>query len=148
MQKGTQHVPTVRFRSGCALACGRLPLLGACHTTAGAGQDISATGKVGCESVPGGSRLVHRLRVLAHARRLRRLISSFAGLQILYTGKHLQLVLMTLKPGEEIGEIHVARDQFFRVEKGKGEVVIDGHRSGIKRRNFGAGRSWQEPVTT
>ena len=53
--------------------------------------------------------------------------------RVLYTGKHLQLVLMTLKSGEEIGEeVHVARDQFFRVEKGKGEVLIDGHRSRIK----------------
>ena len=53
--------------------------------------------------------------------------------RVLYTGKHLQLVLMTLKSGEEIGEeVHVGRDQFFRVEKGKGEVVIDGHRSRIK----------------
>src|SRR5665213_1058486 len=51
----------------------------------------------------------------------------------LYTGKHLQLVLMALKPGEEIGaEVHADRDQFFRVEKGKGEVVIDGHRNSIK----------------
>jgi mannose-6-phosphate isomerase-like protein (cupin superfamily) len=40
---------------------------------------------------------------------------------VLYTGKHLQLVLMSLKPGEEIGdEVHEDRDQFFRVEKGKG----------------------------
>jgi mannose-6-phosphate isomerase-like protein (cupin superfamily) len=53
--------------------------------------------------------------------------------RVLYTGKHLQLVLMTLKSGEEIGEeVHVSRDQFFRVEKGKGEVEIDGHRSRIK----------------
>lgn len=47
--------------------------------------------------------------------------------RVLYTGKHLQLVLMALKPGEEIGEeVHADHDQFFRVEKGKGEVVIDG----------------------
>jgi mannose-6-phosphate isomerase-like protein (cupin superfamily) len=40
--------------------------------------------------------------------------------RVLYTGKHLQLVLMTLKSGEEIGEeVHVGRDQFFRVEKGR-----------------------------
>jgi mannose-6-phosphate isomerase-like protein (cupin superfamily) len=46
---------------------------------------------------------------------------------VLYTAKNLQLVLMTLRPGEEIGEeIHKDRDQFFRVEKGKGKVVIDG----------------------
>jgi mannose-6-phosphate isomerase-like protein (cupin superfamily) len=53
--------------------------------------------------------------------------------RVLYTGKHLQLVLMTLEPGEEIGEeVHEGRDQFFRVEKGKGEVMIDGHRKRIK----------------
>jgi mannose-6-phosphate isomerase-like protein (cupin superfamily) len=46
---------------------------------------------------------------------------------VLYTGNHLQLVLMTLKPGEEIGEeVHKDRDQFFRIEKGHGKVVIDG----------------------
>ena len=54
--------------------------------------------------------------------------------QVLYTGKHLQLVLMALKPGEEIGsEIHADHDQFFRIEKGKGEVWIDGERTKIKR---------------
>lgn len=53
--------------------------------------------------------------------------------RVLYTGKNLQLVLMAIRPGEEIGEeTHTDRDQFFRVEKGKGEVWIDGHRSKIK----------------
>ncbi|WP_091743303.1 cupin domain-containing protein [Phenylobacterium immobile] len=53
--------------------------------------------------------------------------------RVLYTGKHLQLVLMALRPGEEIGEeIHADHDQFFRVEKGKGEVWIDGERTKIK----------------
>jgi mannose-6-phosphate isomerase-like protein (cupin superfamily) len=47
--------------------------------------------------------------------------------RVLYTGKHLQLVLMTLKPGEEIGsEVHKDRDQFFRFEGGEGVVDIDG----------------------
>src|SRR3546814_12206410 len=47
--------------------------------------------------------------------------------RVLYTGKHLQLVLMTLKPGEEIGEeVHEDRDQFFRIEEGHGEIRIDG----------------------
>jgi mannose-6-phosphate isomerase-like protein (cupin superfamily) len=46
---------------------------------------------------------------------------------VLYTGEHLQLVVMTLKPGEEIGEeVHEDRDQFFRFEEGEGEVLIDG----------------------
>jgi len=53
--------------------------------------------------------------------------------RVLYTGKHLQLVLMSLKPGEDIGEeVHPDHDQFFRVEKGKGEVWIDGVRTKIK----------------
>jgi mannose-6-phosphate isomerase-like protein (cupin superfamily) len=47
--------------------------------------------------------------------------------RVLYTGHHLQLVLMTLGPGEEIGaEVHEDRDQFFRVEAGEGEIEIDG----------------------
>ena len=46
--------------------------------------------------------------------------------RVLYTGAQMQLVLMALKPGEEIGEeVHEDRDQFFRIEKGKGEVWID-----------------------
>ncbi|QAY77695.1 cupin domain-containing protein [Sphingosinicella sp. BN140058] len=47
--------------------------------------------------------------------------------RVLYTGKNLQLVLMTLKPGEEIGEeVHEDRDQFFRIEEGAGTIYIDG----------------------
>jgi len=46
--------------------------------------------------------------------------------KVLYTGKHSQLVLMTLKPMEEIGmEVHEDTDQFFRFEGGKGRVTID-----------------------
>jgi len=46
--------------------------------------------------------------------------------RVLYTGKHSQLVLMNLKPGEEIGEeVHKTVDQFFRFEKGEGIVSID-----------------------
>lgn len=46
--------------------------------------------------------------------------------KVLYTGKHSQLVLMSLRPGEEIGsEIHPDNDQFFRFEKGEGKCVID-----------------------
>ena len=46
---------------------------------------------------------------------------------VLYTGKYSQLVLMSLKPGEEIGEeVHKTVDQFFRFEKGNGTVSIDG----------------------
>jgi mannose-6-phosphate isomerase-like protein (cupin superfamily) len=47
--------------------------------------------------------------------------------KVLYTGHNLQLVLMALQPGEEIGEeVHEDRDQFFRIEEGEGEVWIDG----------------------
>jgi mannose-6-phosphate isomerase-like protein (cupin superfamily) len=46
--------------------------------------------------------------------------------RVLYTGEHSQLVLMTLKPGEEIGtEVHDDKDQFFRFESGTGEVLIN-----------------------
>lgn len=52
--------------------------------------------------------------------------------RVLYTGKNLQLVLMTLPPGCDIGsEVHEDRDQFFRVEEGEGEVHIDGNVSRI-----------------
>jgi mannose-6-phosphate isomerase-like protein (cupin superfamily) len=48
--------------------------------------------------------------------------------KVLYTGKHSQLVLMSLRPSEEIGmEVHTDNDQFFRFEKGQGQVVIDGN---------------------
>ena len=53
--------------------------------------------------------------------------------RVLYTGKHLQLVLMALRPGEEIGEeVHDDHDHFFRIEKGEGEVWIDNQRTKIK----------------
>jgi mannose-6-phosphate isomerase-like protein (cupin superfamily) len=53
--------------------------------------------------------------------------------RVLYTGKNMQLVLMALRPGEEIGEeVHIDRDQFFRVEVGEGEVWIDGQQSRIE----------------
>ena len=46
--------------------------------------------------------------------------------RVLYTGEHLQLVLMTLQPAEQIGEeVHEDRDQFFRFEEGSGKVDID-----------------------
>ena len=48
--------------------------------------------------------------------------------QVLYTAKHTQLVLMCLRPGEDIGlETHTENDQFFRFESGEGKVVIDGN---------------------
>jgi mannose-6-phosphate isomerase-like protein (cupin superfamily) len=52
--------------------------------------------------------------------------------QVLYTAHHSQLVLMALKPKEEIGaEVHQL-DQFFRVESGSGEAELDGVRTAIK----------------
>jgi mannose-6-phosphate isomerase-like protein (cupin superfamily) len=46
--------------------------------------------------------------------------------KVLYTGKHSQLVLMSLAPNEEIGmEVHEDNDQFFRFEKGQGKCIID-----------------------
>ena len=51
--------------------------------------------------------------------------------QVLYTAKNCQLVVMALKPKEEIGaEVHKL-DQFFRVEEGMGEAVLDGVRTAI-----------------
>ena len=48
--------------------------------------------------------------------------------KVLYTGKHSQLVLMSLKPQEKIGmEVHADNDQFFRFETGQGKCVIDGN---------------------
>ena len=48
--------------------------------------------------------------------------------KVLYTSKHSQLVLMNLKPNEEIGmEVHPDNDQFFRIEKGQGKCIIDGN---------------------
>lgn len=48
--------------------------------------------------------------------------------KVLYTASHSQLVLMSLKPGEDIGmEVHEDNDQFFRFEKGEGKCIIDGN---------------------
>ena len=52
--------------------------------------------------------------------------------RVLYTAKNSQLVLMALKPKEEIGaEVHKL-DQFFRVEEGSGDAVLDGVRTAIR----------------
>ena len=53
--------------------------------------------------------------------------------KVLYTAEHSQLVLMCLKPKEEIGEeIHFENDQFFRFESGFGKCIIDGHEYEIR----------------
>jgi len=47
--------------------------------------------------------------------------------RVLFTGKHSQLVLMSLEPGEEIGdEVHADVDQFFRIERGEARFVFEG----------------------
>jgi len=46
--------------------------------------------------------------------------------KVLYTSKHSQLVVMTLKPGEDIGEEVHDLDQFIRIEQGSGKAVLDG----------------------
>jgi len=51
--------------------------------------------------------------------------------KVLYTAKNSQLVLMSLKSGEDIGEEVHTLDQFFRVEKGEGKAVLDGVESTI-----------------
>ncbi len=53
--------------------------------------------------------------------------------RVLYSGSKLQLVLMSIAPGEEIGgEIHADNDQFFRIEDGEGRLVIDGKTHKVK----------------
>lgn len=53
--------------------------------------------------------------------------------RVLYTTKNCQLVIMSLKPKEEIGtEIHPNIDQFFRVEEGSGELILNGVRTDIR----------------
>jgi mannose-6-phosphate isomerase-like protein (cupin superfamily) len=53
--------------------------------------------------------------------------------KVLFTGNHSQLVLMALKPGEDIGmETHPDNDQFFRIESGVGKAVVDGQEYELK----------------
>ncbi len=53
--------------------------------------------------------------------------------KVLYTGRHSQLVVMSLKPGEDIGlEVHHGLDQFFRIEEGVGKAIIDGEEFSVK----------------
>lgn len=52
--------------------------------------------------------------------------------KVLYTAKNSQLVLMSLRPDEEIGEEVHKLDQFIRIEKGKGKVVLDGVETNIE----------------
>lgn len=53
--------------------------------------------------------------------------------KVLYTGKNSQLVLMSLRPNEDIGmEVHPDNDQFFRFEAGTGNVIIDGNEYSVE----------------
>ena len=53
--------------------------------------------------------------------------------QVLFTGKHTQLVLMALQPQEDIGmEVHHTVDQFFRIEAGEGKAIVDGQEYELK----------------
>ena len=53
--------------------------------------------------------------------------------QVLYTGKYSQLVVMSLKPGEEIGmEVHDNVDQFFRIESGMAKFIVNGEETEVK----------------
>lgn len=52
--------------------------------------------------------------------------------RVLFTGKYCQLVVMSLKPKEEIGmEVHSKVDQFFRIEEGQARVIIDGEEHSV-----------------
>ena len=59
-------------------------------------------------------------------------VTNDAFLRVVYTGKNIQLVLMTVPPGQHIGaEIHADHDQFYRIHEGHGEVQINGVRTPI-----------------
>ena len=54
--------------------------------------------------------------------------------QVLFTGRHAQLVLMCLQPGEEIGnEVHPKVDQFFRLEQGEAKFIFNGKEAHVVR---------------
>lgn len=53
--------------------------------------------------------------------------------KVIYTGQHAQLVLMSLLPNEDIGtEVHETTDQFLRIEKGEGKVILNGQEHILK----------------
>lgn len=53
--------------------------------------------------------------------------------KVLFTGPHSQLVVMSLKPNEDIGmETHPDVDQFIRIEEGEGKVILNGEERPIK----------------
>jgi len=53
--------------------------------------------------------------------------------RVLFTGQHMQLVVMSLQSGEELGEeVHATTDQYFRVEEGKGKIWLAGDETTIE----------------
>ena len=65
--------------------------------------------------------------------------------RVLFTGKHLQLVVMSLQPKEEIGnEVHEQVDQFFRIEEGRAKFVFNG----TEEHRVGAGGAVVVPAGT
>ncbi len=89
-----------------------------------------------------GQRLYKKIRILVQVNEMKK---GFAAnleeetrkntdfRRVLYTGKYSQLVLMCLRPMEDIGEeTHDDVDQFFRFEEGEGVVIIDGGRNVVK----------------
>ena len=59
-------------------------------------------------------------------------VNNAAFRRVLYTAKNCQLVVMSLKPQEDIGAETHTLDQFFRVEEGTGEAILDGVRTAIR----------------
>lgn len=53
--------------------------------------------------------------------------------RVLFTGENMQLVVMTIQPGEDIGmEVHEEHDQFIRVEQGEGKVILNGEETSVQ----------------
>ncbi|HEX9804955.1 MAG TPA: cupin domain-containing protein [Candidatus Dojkabacteria bacterium] len=60
-------------------------------------------------------------------------LANSAYRKVLFTGSNMQLVLMTLQPGEEIGEeVHEEHDQFFRIEEGNATFIMNGEKLELK----------------
>lgn len=75
----------------------------------------------------------------------RQTLKNRAFRRVLFTGKHLQLVVMSLGPGEEIGtEVHARVDQFFRVEEGTATFLLPGR----KKRRVHSGGALVVPAGT
>ncbi|MBC6608825.1 cupin domain-containing protein [Hymenobacter sp. BT188] len=113
-----------------SLAAGlTLAVLPACTTDSAADDQAAsqANPKASSRPAPAPAAAASQLKGF-HTNIERATLANRSFRRVLYTGGHLQLVLMSLKPGEEIGsEVHKNHDQFFRVEGGSGQCVINGH---------------------